>query len=315
MKQSFGGTQRRQIKRACRARVWDRLGRCIGIQVLYAVPYVLLTLMLCAALFGRVFVLLAAGVTDVYSLARAASAGLNSVWVILLLMLLLSGPLQYGLMKFYLGLYRGEDPSVSTLFQAFTSLRALWLGIRMAFCLFFRALLWLVGPTVLFTIALLSVTVQTVMTRQPMPEGVMIVLAVLYALAVLLISVNLLRYQAGWVVVLDDPDRSAWDATAQGSRVFRGRYGSLLLFVLSFVWWYLVLSVCTQLCLMLGDTGLELMGGGLGIAVYAAAAVAALCLSLVLGGFVNAYYMTSFIGMYETLSAPPAMGQEDTTQF
>ena len=58
-----------------------------------------------------------------------------------------------------------------------------------------------------------------------------------------------------------------------------------------------------------------LLGGGLGIAVYAAAAVAAVCIALVLGGFVNAYYMTSFIGMYETLSAPPAMGQEDTTQL
>ena len=314
MKQSFGGTARRRVKRACRARAWDSLGSCVGIQLQYAVPYVLLAAMLCIALFGGIFSLLAAGVTDEYVLGRAALGGLNTMWVILLVMLLVSGPLQYGLMKFYLGLRRGEEPGVSTLFQAFTSLRALWAGIRMVCCLLFRALLWLVGPTVVFTIALLSAAVQAALARQP-AAGTVTVLAVLYALAVLLIGVNLLRYQAGWIEMLDNPDCGAWDATARACRVFRGHYGSLLVFALSFVWWYLVLSVVTQLCLLLGDTGFGLLGGGLGIAVYAAAAVAAVCIALVLGGFVNAYCMTSFIGMYEALSAPPVMEQEDTTQF
>lgn len=95
----FTAQQRRKVKHDSRACVWDNIGRCIGIQILCAVPYVLLLVILYATLFGRVFALLAAGYTDNYILGSAAAEGLNSVWGVLFVMLVITGPLQYGLMR------------------------------------------------------------------------------------------------------------------------------------------------------------------------------------------------------------------------
>ena len=82
----FTAQQRRKVKHDSRACVWDNIGRCIGIQILCAVPYVLLLVILYATLFGRVFALLAAGYTDNYILGSAAAEGLNSVWGVLFVM-------------------------------------------------------------------------------------------------------------------------------------------------------------------------------------------------------------------------------------
>ena len=57
------------------------------------------------------------------------------------------------------------------------------------------------------------------------------------------------------------------------------------------------------LCVGLGLAGLFVVQGGTGVAIFALCCVAALCLLVLLGGFVNAYQMTSFFGMYEYLSA------------
>ena len=299
----FTAQQRREVKRASRARVWDNIGRCIGIQLLCAVPYVLLLVILYVTLFGRVFALLAAGYTDNYILGSAAAEGLNSVWVVLFVMLVITGPLQYGLMRFYIGLRRGGEPGVSTLFQAFTSLQDLWTGIKMAFCLFFRSLLWTVGPTVLYMFALMAVTINAILTRQSPPASVMVGIGVLYGLVMLLINVKLLTYRAGWVVLYDHPDCSVWDATAHAGRAFRGQFGRLLLFVLSFIGWYILLAGVMWVCLRLGLRGWEFFAGATGVAVLAAALLAAVCLYVVLGSFISAYGTTSFVGMYETLAA------------
>ena len=46
MRQRFTAQTRKQIKRTCKEQVMDNLGRCIGIQFLYSLPFVLLALML-----------------------------------------------------------------------------------------------------------------------------------------------------------------------------------------------------------------------------------------------------------------------------
>ena len=43
---SFTAETRRQLKREQKARVMENLGRCIGIQLMYLVPYVLLMVIL-----------------------------------------------------------------------------------------------------------------------------------------------------------------------------------------------------------------------------------------------------------------------------
>ena len=250
------------------------------------------------------FALLAADYTDNYILGSAAAEGLNSVWGVLFVMLVITGPLQYGLMRFYVSLRRGGEPGTGTLFQAFTSLQELWTGIKMAFCLFFRSLLWTVGPTVLYMFALMAVTINAILTRQASPAGLMTGIGVLYGLVMLLIHVKLLTYRAGWVVLHDHPDCGVWDATAHAGRAFLGQFGRLLLFVLSFIGWYILLAGITGVCLFLGLLGWRFFGGAMGVAVLAAVLLAVACLYIVLGSFINAYFTTSFIGVYETLAEP-----------
>ena len=61
---SFTAETRRQLKREQKVCVMENLGRCIGIQLMYLVPYVLLMVILYVSVFGRAFALIAGGVRD-----------------------------------------------------------------------------------------------------------------------------------------------------------------------------------------------------------------------------------------------------------
>ncbi len=291
---------RKFIKRECRARVTENLGRCIGVQLLYMAPFALLSVLLYALLFGRALALAAAGCTDAYCISRALTGGADAVWGVLFLMLVVSGPLNYGMMRFYIGLRRGREPDVCTLLRPFASLGDIWLGIRMVFCLLLRALLWLAIPVFAFVGAAGAMTVA--LLWNPNSAAGYVGLLTLYAvffIAVLLICVKLTTYSAGWVIVQQDARYGAWAASRDGSRVFKGHYGSVLAFMLSFAPWGILLYAAVGVCSWLGTYGLHAIGGSMGAAVAAAAWIAALCIGLTLGAFTMAYGKTSFVGLYE----------------
>lgn len=90
---SFTAETRRQLKREQKARVMENLGRCIGIQLMYLVPYVLLMVILYVSVFGRAFALIAGGVSaNDYQLMAALSRGLNTIWLCIALMLAITAP-------------------------------------------------------------------------------------------------------------------------------------------------------------------------------------------------------------------------------
>ena len=164
---SFTAETRRQLKREQKARVMENLGRCIGIQLMYLVPYVLLMVILYVSVFGRAFALIAGGVSaNDYQLMAALSRGLNTVWLCIALMLAITGPLQFGLMHFYIGLAHGEDVTVGTLMYPFTSLKSVWAGIRMVFTLWLRGIIWSIVPTVIYSAIVFSVAVAVSDTAQ-----------------------------------------------------------------------------------------------------------------------------------------------------
>lgn len=312
MRQEFTAQTRKEIKKACKGRVMNNLGRCIGINFLYMVPFALLVLLMYLVLFGRVFAMVMAGYTDEYMLGMALARGMNTVWLVLFLMILISGPLTLGIMRFYLALQRGEEPGVSTLFKPFTSLRALWAGIKMEFCLTFRSALWMIGPTVVYMILAVSMALSMAMRGSAgNVSGVMTVLNILYFIALIPIEIKVMTYSAGWVLVCDDETRGVWDATREASAAFKGQFGKLFVFLLSFVGWYILLMGVIYLCGGLGAAGLILVKGSTGIAIMVTALIAAVCVAVLLGAFLNAYVMTSFFGMYAHLSAPVA-GPQDT---
>ena len=308
MNNTFTSATRKEIKREMKARVKENLGRCIGIQLLYFVPYVLLMILLYATIFGKAFALFANGVApDDYQLMMAVSQGLNTVWIVLFLMLAITGPLQFGMMHFYAGLSRGEEHTgVSLLFHPFTSLRSFWAGIRMAFPLWLRSIIWSIGPTIIYSILLLSVTFVIVPTSaEAAYSAIAVILEIIYTLIMVAVQVKVQSYNAGWLLLVDDESRGAWAASREAAEVFRGKLWKLFVFFLSFIGWYLLIAVIIWGCLLLGSLGAAMLTPGLGIAVFAAVIIAALCLTAVLGGFVTAYMQTSFFRMYEYLKANP----------
>ena len=148
----WNAQKRKECKRKCKAHVAAHLGSCIGANVLYSLPIILLMLIVYLTMFGSSFALLVAG-ADESAVAQAMLRGTGSgLFTAVLLLLVVSGPLTFGLMRFYTDLTRGGRPGAGAVLQPITSGASLWTGIRMSFCLFLRSLMWTVPPTVLLTI-------------------------------------------------------------------------------------------------------------------------------------------------------------------
>lgn len=289
---------RRNIKKECRARVTTQLGHCISIRFLYSVPFVLLTLILYITVFGRLFYILLTGGADDRMMEAAITSGMgsNTVWLVLLLMIVLSGPLTYGLMQFYITLQRGGKPEVSTLVRPFTAVRTFWASIRMSACLSARAFLWVLLPLMCVSFA----TAGVLLLAWQLDEWILdIIIYVLLLLFLLPVVIKLQTYNAGWVVLHDgDEEQGAWAATAKGASVFHGQYGKVFTFFFSFAGWYILQYALTYLCVYLGFYGLEEIGGAMGTSVAVLAGLALLCISIILDAFLTAYRTTSFIGLY-----------------
>ncbi|WP_034972077.1 DUF975 family protein [Agathobaculum desmolans] len=303
MNPTYNAQVRKELKKNSKNIVVSHLGRCIGIQFLYTVPYLLLTLLLYVALFGGVFSLMLSGVTDERLLTMALLNGMNGMWLVLLLMLLISGPLTYGMMRFYIGLHRGKEPGATVLFTPFASLRSAWTGIKMSFCLFFRGLLWLIGPTFVYFLLAVAIPVGMMASGYFPSNGSMMLLNIAFFIVVLLIDVKLMSYNAGWVLLYDNEEYGAWAATRDAAAAFKGHFWDLLVFVLSFFGWALLSVGVTYLCVGIGIAAMSVMQGGAAVTVLVLALVAALCLSVVLDGFISSYSNVSFISLYEHLSA------------
>ncbi len=300
---NFTAETRRQLKREQKARVMENLGRCIGIQLMYLVPYMLLMVILYVSVFGRAFALIAGGASiNDYQLMAALSRGLNTVWLCIALMLAITGPLQFGLMHFYIGLAHGEDVTVGTLMYPFTSLKSVWAGIRMVFTLWLRGIIWSIVPTVIYSAIVFATAVTISDTAQY--QVIAGALQVVYLLVMIPIRVKLQTYNAGWLLLAQDENRSAWAAAREASWAFRGNLMKLFMFDLSFIGWYVLIAVVLWGCILLGTVGVTAMSTGMAIAVFAAALVAALCLTAVLNGFLSAYMESSFVRVYEQLTEP-----------
>ena len=163
----WNAQKRKECKRKCKAHVAAHLGSCIGANVLYSLPIILLMLIVYLTMFGSSFALLVAG-ADESAVAQAMLRGTGSgLFTAVLLLLVVSGPLTFGLMRFYTDLTRGGRPGAGAVLQPITSGASLWTGIRMSFCLFLRSLMWTVPPTVLLTIGAVAVSALSFMTGSP----------------------------------------------------------------------------------------------------------------------------------------------------
>lgn len=76
---------------------------------------------------------------------------------------------------------------------------------------------------------------------------------------------------------------------ATGSGVFHGHYGKVLLFVLSFFWWYVLSGLVSGLCWLIAMFGFVFIPGASGFVAFLLALAAGACLGVVINGFLAAY--------------------------
>ncbi len=304
---NYNAEVRRALKKECRERVQAQFGRCIGVQLLYMIPSVLITMILYIAIFGKAFNMVLSGSRDENTIASVLAEGMNSsaVWVMALAMILVTGPLTYGMMQFYIKLRRGEEPGVSTLLEPFTSLQSIWMGIKMEFCLSFRSMIWMMIPGFVASVVgtFLSMLFDGFVDERM--RIITVIAYLVYFIAQLPVKVKLKEYEAGWVLENDRDGLGVWEATRVGSEAFFGRFGMLFTFMMSFLGWYILEFGLVSVCLLLAVYGLIMMGNTIGLISALLAFLAMLCIIVVLSSFLSAYQNTSFFALYEMFASSP----------
>ncbi len=303
----YNSEVRRRIKRECKARVSEYLGRCIGIKFLYMLPSILISVILYISVFGRMVYTLMSGNTNEMVLAELLSEGMNSnaVWIVTLVMVLVTGPLTYGIMQFYIALRHGEGPGVSTLFKPFTSAGSLFTGIKMGICLNFRSMLWMSIPTLAATSAWIMLAILFSDAGEVVLSLVSLCVYALYLVVSIPVKVKLKEYEAGWAVINGNEEVGAWNATGIGGGVFYRRFGNLFGFMFSFAGWYLLQFIAAGACSFLAAYAVAFIGGTVGVTAAVLAVVAMFCILLMISAFLTAYVNTSFLGLFEYLSKLP----------
>ncbi len=305
---NYNSQVRRDIKRECRERVQEQIGRCIGIQFLYMLPSLLTTAILYISIFGRVIYTAMSGNMDERILVEILSEGMGSDigLLVLLITILVIGPLSYGIMQFYIGIRHGEKVGVSTLFKPFTTADEVWMGIKMEACLTVRSMIWMCVPTIAATSVGMAIAMLFPDAGNLLIDLFMFGVYAVYFIFLLPVKVKLKEYEAGWVVVSKRQELGVWDATRIGGDVFYGHFGSLFGFMASFLGWYLLQFVLTGACASFAAYGLMFIGGTVGVATAVLAFVSMICVTALLSGFISAYESTSFIALFEHFAALPA---------
>ncbi len=313
----YNSQVRRDIKRECKERVKEHIGRCVGIRFLYMLPSLLMAAILYISIFGRVIYTAMSGNMDERILMEILSEGMGSniAGLVTLITILVIGPLSYGIMQFYIGIRHGEKAGVSTLFKPFTTLDDVWTGIKMEACLTFRAMIWMCVPTIAATSVGMAITMFFSDAGYVFMELFLLGIYAVYIIFLIPVKVKLKEYEAGWVVISNRCDLGVWDATRIGGSVFYGRFGSLFGFLASFLGWYLLQYTLIGVCTFLATYGLLYIGGTVGIATAVLALVSLVCIAVLLSGFISAYVSTSFIALFEHFAAFPGESQRSYSQY
>lgn len=296
---------RKDIKAKQKTAVTSRLGRCLGATALMLLPSILISLLGTGFMIGSYMSGALAG--DAYAVMRVTERMQNGWLLMFLLEMVIMGPLTLGLTDFYIGLMRGEDPGVGRLFHPFSSLRTIWRGVRMLFCVTFRTLLWVlvayVSLGLLTAAALMPIALGEMRGVEPSMSNVVVLflLATAFLVLFVLCLIRATVYLPGYVLMHDNEQIGAWQATRQAAMAFKGHYKDLLLFFLSFIPWYLlyygvVIAVFGIAGAAIFISGISGIGGV--IAMLTAYFVMVL-FGVLFGGFLGAYQTTSFFSVYE----------------
>lgn len=306
----FDASVRKQIKKQAKQEVNSRLGSVIGTQILYSLPFAAIGAVLYFMLIARILVFafqfgtgaMAGASEDAMMLASLKLIGEVVLMCLgaMVLYLLIGSALTFGLMQYFIRLYRGEKPTVGLLGYGFCGIRRFWNSIKLAVCIGFRSFLWLIIPTILYVVAALVFGLNAAFSGGD-PDGTIQVIYWIYVVVTMLIAIKIQTYYGAYILMDQNSSLGAWESTKQSSALFKGKYFALLVFELSYLPWYLLLIPLVLVAALL--IGLAVMSSSVLLMSICIAAVVILALIYVY--YLTAYFNAAFFGICDYLGMAP----------
>lgn len=295
---NYDTSVRKRIKAEQKSIVVSNFKMILGMKLLFLLPFILLGILDVLSSWQQILPLLAGDFSS--------RSPVSSNWISLL-QLVIGAPLTLGMMHFYITLMRGEQANISLLFHPFTSLRTFWRSLRMTLALVLRSVLWMIPPFIvvfIISIALFAPYVGNASSSFSHMAVPFIVMVLLYSIVFSLINVRLAYYNAGYVRLHDNEFIGCWDAQREAAQAFRGHYGDLLLFFLSFTPWYLAEIALGGLLL----SPILLVGfnpSAASVMVIVPCLIAFSIAMIFFSAFLDSYVTMSFLRLFEHLAPAP----------
>ena len=231
----------RALKTNARRALAGSWGRAIGIMLISVIPGVLINLLEYGIreVSGVSEFVNRSGTGNAFrAAANIAPASIAITLLVSLLVFFIMTPLRQGIIRWYYRRTGGERDGVTGIFHYFETaagyFRALWLN----FLIGFRMLLWtllLTVPLALLT-GLLSVAGGAGRATRTFAMLLMLVWMVIACVVIVIVG---LRYFLAPYLLAEHPGYKARAAIREGVKLVRGYKGSVFLFALSFILWYL----------------------------------------------------------------------------
>ena len=314
MQREFNSDTRKQIKRAARDNMKGRLASITGVQILNALPFIVLAIIFYVVFFVRLFVYAFQG--GFATAAEAPSVDPSIVFSFLgdivimsvvyaLALLLIGAPLTFGLMRYFIRLGRGERPTVGVLGSGFLSYFA---SIKLNVCLGFRSFLWMFFPVIIYAFAGTYIDMNTsgagYISLNMLKE-------LIYFIVMFLIGIKLQEYAGGYVLMGDDKTRGAWESTQKSAGYFKGHYTDLLVFNLSFIPWALLIFLLISISIgaVVSMIAFSVSGSAMTVTV-----IAAIIIIFLLSCYVTCYQRTAFFMLCDHLGMYPESDADETAE-
>lgn len=246
---------------------------------------------------------------------------LGAIFASYILILFLAFPLATGLINLYISVARGEYEGLGALLRPYGCWHKIGKSIRIALCILLRIVLWqfisLFAQILLLYLIYgdIDLLIHYLLTYGALPhQWAWTLLSYVFSF---LVGIKVMSYGGAWVLLHDDENLGAWQATKLSARRFKGMYFNLLTFHLSYFPWHLltILSLLTPSALaMLLLTLDSFFMVFFSIILFIIALIAVFALS----GFTYSYELTTFYQMFDALGTSfpvSANSSEDTADL
>lgn len=219
--------------------------------------------------------------------------------IIVLISIFAIAPLSIGLYHLYMTVARGrEQGSISMIFSRFHSGKRYWSSVIITLLILLFSFLWVLPVVAVVMIPMIIAVVVGMNTA----AGIVIYIIgmVLYIIALFIYGAKVMTYEAAYFMLIDYEDISASSALKAAVQLYKGHIKEVLVFLLSFIGWYIVpmlviggISAVMVVSVLLENFAMT-MGMSIGLVVV-------FVLTIIYMFFVGAYQSISFINLTDNL--------------